>query len=89
MNSTHNTTGDISNISSVNSYNYIKYIEGFTPFCIDKREALFSFVEGTKVPKMELALYEFIHEGAKGFLPPHFIVGHPAAQLSFNTIFTH
>ena len=69
MNSTYKAIGDISNISGVNSYNPIKYIEGFTPFCIDKRETLFSFVKGTKVPKMELALYEFTHEGAKGFLP--------------------
>ena len=89
MNSTHKITGDISNIPGVNSYNPIKYIEGFTPFCIDKREALFSFVEGTKVPKMELALYEFTHEGTKGFLPTIKRGGHPAAQLSFNTIFTH
>lgn len=70
MNSTHKTTGDIFNISGVNSYSPIKYIEGFTPFCIDEgEEALFSFVEGTKVPKMKLALYEFTHEGDKGFLP--------------------
>lgn len=44
----------------------VEAINGFAPFCIDEGDALFSFVEGTEVPKMKLALYEFTHEGVTG-----------------------
>lgn len=90
MNSIYRVAGHKFSISGVKLCSSAKGIEGFAPFRIDEgEEALFSFVEGTKTPKMERALYEFTHEGvtgtfgrtAKGFLLTLKLQGEEAIEL--------
>ena len=66
MNRIYQVAGHSFGVSGERLCRVVESIDGFAPFRIDEGEVLFSFVEGTEVPKTRRILYNFTSEGVTG-----------------------
>lgn len=66
MNNKYQVAGHRFEVSGERLCRAVDSMDGFAPFRMDEGEVLFSFVEGTVVPRMARVLYEFSHEEVTG-----------------------
>ncbi|MBO7301884.1 MAG: hypothetical protein J6U58_04160 [Bacteroidaceae bacterium] len=66
MNNTYQVAGHCFTVSGSELCKAVESIDGFAPFRTAGGDVLFSFVEGTDVPKIKQVCYEFTHENVNG-----------------------
>lgn len=66
MNRTYQIAGHCFGVLGERLCKAVESMDGFEAFVVDEGELLFTFIEGTDVPEMQVALYEFSYEDIVG-----------------------